>query len=188
MTAPRIASVRILTSPLSRVLRATALVATLLASSALVGCDGGLDISNEDLPSPAISQGEAVLVCGSAAGSATLTLSDLGTTIVTGAPGQLQGDRILLTGSSTGLDPAMHAVVIFLLPLGTDCPAYEQGPATLAANGSFSGDLEFSDDVFTYRALAVAVPTGTAISCASTDACVDAPGYLAQSNALEITP
>ena len=36
------------------------------------------------------------------------------------------------------------------------------------------------------RAVAVAAPIGTVVSCASTDACVAAAGYLASSNALEI--
>ena len=169
--------------------RALSLAATaLLASMGLLACGGGLDMSNSDLPAPAVSQGEAVVVCGTAAGSATLTLSDVGTGIITGSSGQAPTDRVHLVGTSTGLDPAMHSVAIFLLPLNTDCPSFEQGLATLLANGSFSGDLEFPDDVVTFRAVAVAVPTGTVLVCGSANSCIDAPSYLAQSNALEIRP
>ena len=163
--------------------------AALAASLSLLACSsGGLDIANADLPSPAVSQGTAVLVCGSPAGSATLTLSDVGTTITTGVPNQQIVDSVHLLGSSTGLDPATHSVVILLLPVNADCPAHDQGLATLLGDGSFSGDLQFPDDVATFRAVAIVVPTGTVVTCGAADACVNAAGFLAQSNALEIRP
>ena len=163
--------------------------AALAASLSLLACSsGGLDIANADLPSPAVSQGTAVLVCGSPAGSATLALSDVGTEIITGVPNQAIVDTVTLVGSSTGLDPATHSVVILLLPLDADCPAYANGLATLLGDGSFGGDLEFPDDVTTFRAVAIVVPTGTVVSCGAADTCVNAAGFLAQSNALEIRP
>ena len=113
-------------------------------------------------------------------------LSDVGTGILQTVPNLPPANAVHRVGTSTGLDPATHAVYILLVPIGTNCPAYEQGVATLNANGSFSGDLELPSDPYSVRAVAVAAPIGTVVSCVSTDACVAAAGYLASSNALEI--
>ena len=162
-------------------------VTTLLGMLALAACDTGLDMSNDNLPAPAISQGAAVGVCGAPAGAASVVLSDLGTSIIQNAPNQDPANRLHVVGTTTGLDPATHSVYLLLVSISTNCPAYDQRVAILNADGTFSGDLELQDGVTSMRAVAVAAPTGTSVSCASTDACVAATGYVAASNTLEIS-
>lgn len=159
------------------VLCAIALVST------LAGCSG-LDVSNADLPTPSIAQGSAPAVCGSPAGAATMTLSDVLTRVTLDAPATTPRNRVDVAGTSSGLDPAA-VVVLFLLPISTDCPAYTQTTVALQADGSFTGTLDLTS-VQKVRVVAIAAPAGAVVSCTSLDSCISVAGHLAVSNTLDI--
>jgi hypothetical protein len=160
---------------------ATIALPALVGAVLLAGCSG---LDDDDPPTPTIAEGTAAAACGSPSTSATVTLSALDTVVTVGSPATDPVNRIDVVGSSSGLDPAAE-IVLLLIPDNTDCPSLDSDRVTLAADGSFTGrlDLDEDDDV---RIVAIAVTAGATVNCGTTDACIDAAGYHALSNALHV--
>ena len=164
------------------ILLTAALACVGLAS--LVACDG---LGDGDEIVPSIEQaGDQPEACGAPTAGPTLTLSDLDTTVTLNHPATQPINRVDVVGSSSGLDSAADSIFVLMIPIGTDCPSLDMDVVNLQADGSFAARLDL--DEFTHvRVVALAAPTGSALSCTDTDACINLAGIRAVSNALEIT-
>ena len=177
--APMRSTLRALVAPSSLVL--LALVGA--------GCSASVDTSPSLLPTPSIAVGSAFSACTAPGSTASLSLSDVGTRVTLGSPGSLPVNRVDAVGTATGLGPS-DVVHVVIIPIGANCPVLQDRRATVAADGTFSAQVDLTN-LEDFRIIAFALPDDTlpVVGCATAGAaCVDTSGVAPSgvANTLEV--